>query len=387
MALAATAPIATPGPAPHGLIETLVVAMDYTGTCRGTCPTCVLSLDERRAERPLMTVDAIEAGLRALSASYSEIDRLYLGLGRGNTLALGEDSIDALLEVARAARRHLAYRCGVMEISTSLVGRLDPQIDRARLILDRFAAAGEVDIDPRFMVVANTALSSAPYWRNIDAFLTATEAHRGGRTIDGNGDIILLNVGIDSLPDIDWLASFLRDYRFPVNIGWVPTFDQAAADPDRLAILAGWLADFHAMAVDLGLDANIVNRTRDALANGESGLDGLINQTEMSAASLVYLTGDGAWHEGFTSIIAEMDPIRFDPAAPRIGGQRRMVADARRDVARLMRNPACRACPHLGPCVAGGTYKLGLLTLRRHPRGTDVCPSAMNLVFERRTHA
>ncbi len=376
----------TAGRSPVEAVPELVVAMDYTGTCRGTCPTCVLSLAERRSEAPLMTVASIEAGLARVAGAYPHVGSLFLTLGRGNTLVLPETSIDALIAVAQAAEAAVDYRHAAMEMSTSLVGRLEPQIDRAKAIMDRFQASG-TDVDPRFLVVANTALSSAPYWRNIDRFLTEIEAYRGGRSVDGNGDIILLNVGIDSLPDVGWLEQFLCDYRFPVNLGWVPTFDQAAGDPNKLQVLARWLADFDAMAERLGLDANITNRAGPAMTNGAAGLDSLVHQIDRSIASIVYITADGHWHRGFNTLLADMDPVRFDPDAPRVAGQAQMVDNPRRDIARLMRNPACRACPHMGPCIAGGAYKLGLLTLRRHPGGTDVCPSAMNLVFERRSHA
>jgi hypothetical protein len=60
-----------------------------------------------------------------------------------------------------------------------------------------------------------------------------------------------------------------------------------------------------------------------------------------------------------------------------------MTGNQARDFSRLFRNPACAACPHVARCVAGGTYRLAVIALRRHPGGTSVCPCGMRGVFDR----
>lgn len=364
----------------HPHVDILVVGLDYCGSCRGSCPTCVLTAAERALDVPLMRPADAERAFASMAATYPSVREVALGIGRGNNLALPASSVADHLAIAAAARRHLDFATGVLEVSTSLVGKLEPQVERAKRIVEAFRA-DPCGFDPRFAVVANTALGSPRYWANIDAFLSAMQEFRGGPA-DGHGDIISLNLGIDSLPDLATVEALVSRYRFPVNLVWVPTFDPGAATEGGLARLGAWVAGFWAMAARLGLDANVVNRTADALSQRAEGLAQLAHHVSRSAGAVVYVAPDGRWHEGFTSVLAEMDPVRFDPEAEVVRGQRRMVGDPRRDIARLMRNPACTACPGFSACVLSGAYKLGLLALRRHPGGTRACPSGMRETFE-----
>jgi hypothetical protein len=360
--------------------KTLILALDYCLSCRGTCPTCVLSKDERLLAAPAMKVGTAIAAIETIAPMYPSIGHLALGVGRGNNLMLPKETIGDYLAIAAAAERTMTFDDGVMEISTSLVGKIAPQIERASQIIEAFKVTGR-RMDPRFVVVANTALSSQQYWENLDLFLTSMEAARGGRR-DGTGDIMQLNLATDSLPDVKAICEILSAYRFPVNLAWTPAFDAGSKSEEGLAAITGWIGEFHAQARRLGLDTNVVNRIDAVLSAGIGTIPEAVANVEGSAANTIYVAPDGQWHEGFASVLAEMDPIRYDPLSARGTGRAKVIGDMRTEVSRITRNGACMSCHHLPLCIATGAHKIGLIALRQHPHGTVNCPSGMRDAFE-----
>jgi hypothetical protein len=365
--------------------STVNIFLDYCGTCNGGCPTCVLTSGERAAGVPLMSAAAAEAALADMAASLPEADKLVLGIGRANNLVLPESSMRDHLRIAAAACAAARFNSGAAEITTSLVGKLEPQIERAKRITDAFAAAG-LPIEARFAVVGNTTLSSAPYWDNLDRFFRAMEEMRGGGEKDGNGDVLALNVTVSHLPEMGVIEGLVSAYRFPVNIVWVPMFDPGIGEEASLARFGDWLAEFVAMAVRVGVDANVVNWTRQAAAFRPTSVEQVAEHVAESTRRLFYVAPDGSWHHGFASVLSDMDPVRFDPLSTSVvDGHRVVVADPKRDLAALLRNKSCTACPHFFLCGMTGVYKHALLALRRYPNGTRTCPCGMRGVFEAAT--
>ena len=359
-------------------VESLIINLDYCLSCRGTCPTCVLGREERLSTQPALNVRDAVAAIEDIAPRYRVIGHLALGVGRGNNLMLPEESIGDYLTLAKAAERALKFRDAVMEISTSLVGKIEPQIERAVRIVRAFLRE-ERRIDPRFVVVANTALSSEPYWRNLDRFIRELEQERGGHS-DGNGDILQLNLATATLPDAEVLCRFLVDHRIPINLTWTPAFDPGAATEDGLRRLEEWIGRFYVLALKSGIDANVVNRIKAAR---ELSIDSLPEAAETvmnSADNVIYVAPDGSWHHGFTSVLAEMDPVRYDPVC--VGdGHARVVGDVRNELRKFARNRACAVCPQLPTCVTTGAFRVGLIALRSHPGGTSSCPSGMRAAF------
>lgn len=356
----------------------LIVAIDYALNCHGTCPTCVLNAAERAAAAPVTTPARVEAALRDVAGRYGRIGTLALGIGRGNVLTLGEDSIGDIVEISRSARNFFDAEDVILEISSSLIGKIEPQIDRAR----RVAAACQRDgVDARFVIVGNTALSSAKYWANLDHFLRTMQTDRGNE--DGAGDILQLALSLDCLPEVEILTDLVGEYHFPVNLTWAPAFDRLAGDERALERLGAWLADFYSAFQPRGLDASLVTRVHQALERVPSGIVEMVHHVQRSADAVIYVAPDGRWHQGLFTILAEMDPVRFDPQSSRsAGGSFAIATNPGKDISRLMRNPACSRCPFLAQCVASGAHQVGLITLRRHPAGTSVCPSGLRPTFE-----
>lgn len=352
----------------------LIVATDYATTCSGTCPTCVLSKEERLRPTAATTPELMLRGMKAASQTYRDVGTLAVGIGRANVLDLPESSIDDIGKVATGVRGMFGQDETLLEVSTSLVGKIDRQTERAVRIL-RAAQSWQADV--RFVVVANTALHSDKYWRNVESFLTAVEAERGAADEDGNGDILQLALSLDSLPDPDELAARVAYQKAPTNLTWAPAFDRELSDNGALRRMGEWIGRWYEITSRSGMDSSLVNRIRQSLGMMDSGLKEAAEHAQASSAAVIYVTTDGGWHNGLFTVLAEMDPVRFDPEAA--GGQ--MAATTPKELRRLLSNPACRECPFVNACIASGSHRVGMMALRRFPEGTEHCPSGLRTAF------
>ncbi len=360
-------------------LEYLIIATDYATSCAGTCPTCVLTKSERQKTGPASTVENIVNGMRVAAENYMHVDTLAVGIGRANVLSLPENSVSEIVAILENARKLFSHGNVICEVTSSLVGKIETQTQRAKAISNATAAIG---IETRFVIVGNTALVSEKYWKNLDYFLTEMEKFRGGKEIDGNGDILQLALSIESLPDPVKLAERIHNYRFPINIAWAPGHDLGAKSEENLKKLNDWLGEFYNISVDLGLDSSIKNRVDAVTSLQIANMPEAVRHVSRSSEAIVYIAQDGTWHNGLFTVLAEMDPVRFDPA----GKDKTMAGTAPKELRKLMMNEACVNCSYIGTCVASGGHKIAQMTLRNFTDGTNVCPSGLKACFER-SHA
>lgn len=356
----------------------LIVNIDYSGRCAGACPVCALSTAERDSATAFLTSEPVAAAFGDLAKrGHHRMETLVIGVGRGNMLALGDGIADDLVRIAQAAEQSFSFDKGLMEISTSVMGRLEDQIARADHVLDAFDRA-QMRMDARFVVVANAAQDSDNYWRHLDAFLTHLTHRRGGPDQDGSGDVLVLNLALDRLPDIDVLIGRIGHYRFPVNVTWAPTLDPAARDPARLYAFEHWLASWHHAMCDHGMDGSLVTRAAEGWRHRHSDRETLLAQLGGNGAVLMFIDKQGGVHQGFSSVSADMDPVRFASGiGDAAGGGLRMMVSPEQELARLLRWPACRGCDQLAGCVISGAHKSALLTISGLTPDAGLCPSGM----------
>lgn len=358
----------------------LVVNVDYVGSCSGSCPVCALSDEERASTRPFLTPGQVQNVFRQIhQRGYVLCEDLVLAMGRGNMLDVGDDIIEQLNAVAADAVNWFSFERGLMEISTSLMGKLSEQIERAERIIERFRQADH-GIQPRFTIVANAANTSPSYWRHLRQFTDHMAAVRGNR--DGDGDILLINLSLGHLPPVDKLIEYLDGYRSPINLTWAPMLDAAGDKPEAYEELENWLAAWYAAASASDLDSSLVNRTRECMAFDAMDTDELKLHMMSHGNKLLYVDSSGMLHHGFTSICADMDPVRFQQVPVQDqNGSMRMIASPDQELAELLKFSACRGCAHLKSCVVSGSYKIALLNDQRLPRRSHACPSGMRSVF------
>ncbi len=359
-------------------VDSLIVALDYATACAGQCPTCVLDQGERGSRLPAISPAVAKNAFDVASDVYGRVGYLALGVGRANVLDL-PNAVSDVMAMAGSAKAAFSPEQLTVEVSTSLVGKIDRQLVAGQKLA---AAAERADIDLRFVVVANVALHQDRYWANLDTFLRAMEAGRGGSDRDGAGDVLQLSLSSRHLPPVDDLIDRIGRYRFAINLLWTPFFDAGARHEADLAHLEDWVSQFHDAAAACGLDANIVTRTRNALASHGQSIAQVVEHAREGERAVIYVGSNGAIHDGLFTILAEFDPVRYDPLSHSHNGRSSAAADDARGFARLMRNPACASCPHLGSCITGGMHRIALTTLRHHPHGTTVCPAGIRRTFD-----
>lgn len=355
-------------------IPYLIVATDYATTCSGTCPTCVLTKLERLRGYPATSAETIVEGLAAAAMEYGRVGTLALGIGRANVLDLPESSVEEIGRIVAGAAACFEHDELVIEVSTSLVGKIDRQIARAKVIME---AAEGWRCDVRFVIIANTALHSEKYWRNVDTFYAAMADLRGGAGSEGSGDIIQLALALDSLPDPAELARRVAGYRSPVNLTWAPAFDRGIDGEESLDRLEAWIGEWYRLTSRGEIDSSLVNRIRQNLPMADSGMPDAVAHAAESSRAVVYVGTDGSWHNGLFTVLAEMDPVRFDPSAEVSA----VAGISATDLRRFLTNPSCASCDFSNACIASGSHRIGMITLRQFPDGTEACPSGLRAAF------
>ncbi len=353
------------------------INLDYCGVCQGTCPACALSRQERATSRPLLSLGHALTALRTLADRMPAAEEFVLGVGRGNVLQLDPAQTDeGLRALASAACEQFDFHRGVMEIATSLIGRHEAHLERARRLRQVLDGSG---FDPRFVVVVNGALQGNPrYWRNVRLFVEQLHEDRGGR--DGAGDILQLNLTAGALPDLEALGQLLQGYGFPVNVTWVPVHDPAAAEPDKVAALGQWLADFHGLAERLGLDSTVRTYGHQAQAWAGATVAEALEQLAGYDQVAAFVDRHGQAHGAALTLLGDVDPVRNTPTA---GGS--VIVPAAQEQATLTRSRACRACPAAAACLATGAWITArTLYLRAPARLREAaCPIGVQTLFER----
>lgn len=361
--------------------DKVIVNLDYCGSCRGTCPTCVLTVEERLNNFPLMNKNTVIKGFeKVIDSIGNEYDNFIVGFGRGNHLVLDEYTVNEIVDICHYIEDVVFAREYLYEISTSLVGKIDKQIERAKLILDTAKQSG-LKGDFRFVIVANVGVSSPNYWRNVQKFMDSMIEFRGGN-IDGSGDIIQINLAIDSLPDLDWLGKYIFSYRNPINIAWVPYFDEHKSNPELMRNFENWMVEFVRTSHEKDLDTNIVNWGENSIQYLNQPIVDLEIQIETSSNSLLYISTDGEFHNGYPTIMADMDPVRFDPESSSLDNDRQSNLSNKGDFMRLMKFKSCRECKYFNACVHSGGYRIALINSRYNERKIDFCLNGLRKSFE-----
>ena len=198
-----------------------VINLDYCGFCHGNCNGCMLTELERKTPNAFYDYNEIKPTLDKIIEDVKEkslnIKNLVITFGKGNTLLLNEKHRNEINVIADYIKKNINHEEYHIEISTSLIGKIDYQIEIAKTMIqhDKYKI--------KFNVVANMDLFSKTYWENIDKFFNALTNYRGGN-IDGNGDILVLNVHANKLPPVDFIIDKIKNYRFPVNVVMLPFY-------------------------------------------------------------------------------------------------------------------------------------------------------------------
>ena len=345
------------------MIDQLIINTEYFLQCAGSCSGCFLSEAERNSQNNFH--DVIKPGLIKVLANKKGKDLLVIGFGRGNNLNLTKESLIQMGELISYIEKNHNSKKLVFEVSTSLIGKINTQIENAILLL-------QYSKNIYFNVVVNSEITSQQFWKNLKTFHTAlTKEREKWGWSDNTGDILVLNINPAILPDIAMLEDFSQGIESPINISLFP-FDEAVKNITgvQLDALKEWTQK---VAVLFKFkDLNIKNHLEKF--NFElSSINDVKAHNDLTKSSYFFIDKSGDITEGIPSIMGEVD-------FPRLLTKYKIQPDIGKAFKIMQRHSACINCDYQNQCLATGAY-LNMLANHKRIKDKSFCPSGYKEFF------
>lgn len=332
--------------------------------CHGNCSGCFLT-DSERAEENTHLSKIAQPTLELLAKNKDRFTHYVIGFGRGNLLSMSEESFDELLSLMDECEKIIPSDKITYEVSTSLIGKLDKQIEVAKYLLSK-------NRNIYFNVVINSEITSKKFWQNWDEFYQANMKIREsfGFT-DYTGDILVLNVNPRVLPDLDLIEHYFGNKHSPINISLFP-FEGGLINQVELDHLNQWAKDMFMRFKDLDLN---VRNYLEAFSGVDLGstLEETLGYHEETLNSYVFIDKDGLVIPGASSIMGEVDYVRLlNKYSTNVRPSNAIV--------RMQKNKTCVGCEHQQKCILTGAY-LNLLHNEKKAIGSKGCLSGYQGIF------
>jgi exonuclease VII small subunit len=325
----------------------LLVNVDFIGTCHGTCRGCLLTDDERLNSSPFLSYEKILKSLESLKEKTGDINLDYsaLAFGRGNTLAMDAQQWKIVQKSSERLKHLFNPKKFTLECSTGLIGKVDGLIYQAKKQVDF------IGNELRFVVAANSDLFSPKYWDNVDSFFESMMSFRGGSSVDGSGDVLLLNLVADRLPNANELLKRIADYPFPINIALLP-----ATHESSVITLKAWLNEFYTCMKDRKFDSNLVSFID---SDNQINLhDALIDFSDNSSR-FWWINKNGELTRGVFTPFGDVDYIRLN-AKNSLNYPSNIFNNATEVLKQIRKMPSCTNCVNLNKCISSGSIALAL---------------------------
>lgn len=318
-------------------LSCFIVNIDYYGGCAGHCQGCFIPEVERKNQTVYFNEDTIKKNLDLILAQnknqWNKYTQLVLALNRGNFLTFDLDRLKIIFQHFKSFAKATEIQNIKVELSTSLIGKLGPQIEQAKTLIK---LANPLNLS--FALTANPDLLSKNYWQNLDTFLLGISEHRGGG--EESGDILNVIVASDSLPDSKLWNDFTH-YKFPVNLIVVP-FTKKATD-EQITSLSDFILKTTKIAKEHKMDLNVINVSgyTNQFSNG-----GLLEslQSQNHASSAVVINKNGELKKGHFSVFGDIDFLRMKEKIKRDFSEV--------DIAKkFLKNKYCQQCQFNAWCV------------------------------------
>jgi hypothetical protein len=373
--------------------HSLIINLDYCGTCHGTCSGCLLSTEEKDSTESFLTLEKISHCFAEISKPLNYVEQLAIGIGRGNALALQDQSWDILKQLGEIVQQYFNYGTCTLEVATSLIGHQRQQLDKAKALIDWYNQQ-YLNIDCKFVVISNPGLTSKNYWKNIQWFLSELALKRGGG--ENSADILVLNLMSDSLPSLKLLEPLLQQHHGPINIFWASGVEfkylsENVGFRQKIKAVSHWLEAFFQRSKKLGLDCNLNNMMTLIKSSNELETKEVLEQLNQGKGSLIFIDKNADMTWGDFTVLGEIDPVRqFNPGQTNDYDRHHSGKNIHSEIKQLFRHSACQQCDYFSVCLMSGGYKTAALNIKlqesrsvsESTQWKQCCPSALKSVFE-----
>lgn len=333
--------------------------------CHGHCSGCFLTEIERAEENTYL--DKVELPiLELLAQNKDSFSHYVIGFGRGNLLSMSEQSLNKLLELMKKCEDVISKELITYEVSTSLIGKLDKQIDVAHYLLSNNKSI-------YFNVVINSEITSRKFWENWDAFYSSNvKVRESWGLTDYTGDILVLNVNPRILPDISLIENYFANKPSPINISLFP-FDGGLVSQEELNNLNNWSREMFQRLSHLDLNVHNYMEAFKSINIGYS-LEETLGYHNKTVGSYLFVDKDGLIVSGASSIMGEVDYVR-------LLNKYSTDIEPSKAIIKMQKNKTCVDCEHQQKCLLTGAY-LNMMHNSKRAVGVKGCLSGYQGIFD-----
>lgn len=349
-------------------MKQLIINTEFFLQCHGHCSGCFLTEIERNSNS--IYYDIIKNSLFDIFNTHknNKIEHLIIGFGRGNILNLEKFDLDKLLDLIYWCENNFSYNKITFEVSTSLIGKLDKQIENAFYLLNKSQ-------NIFFNIVINSEITSLSFWNNISKFYEKTSNYR--KNIFGWeedwGDILVLNINPKKLPNLEFIENFVQDYKSPLNISIFPFDESELIENLDIENVINWsnLVWKKFSHKDLNIKNYLYNLKEVDINYSISDLLEYQNHTEKS---YYFIDKLGNIINGSLSIMGEVDKIRLLE-------KYNLNLDILHAYKKMQKSNACSTCDYQKECLLSGAY-LNYLANSNKIKNSNLCLSGYQKLFE-----
>lgn len=341
----------------------LIINAEIFFQCAGNCSGCFLTQEERLSSN--FYLNSVKNQIVESILNNPNKSHYIVGFGRGNILNMPlnllNEFIDFMLSINKLIKNV------TFEISTSLIGKIDVQIERAKHVLDKVK-------NSYFNVVINSEITSINFWNNWQKFYKEMENVRikNGLT-DNLGDILVLNVNPKNLPDISLLSRFLHNIKSPINISLFP-FDNIGVKKDDYDNLNNWISTLLEKFANHDLNIkNFMTRLSDFKPSSLT-INEVFEYIDKNQSNYIFITKGGDIVQGSLSIMGELDYPRFIE-------KYKINITKDKIIKTINKNKFCSSCKFVNQCIMSNSVT-NLIINSENNFQEEVCLSGYFSVFQ-----
>lgn len=344
-------------------MKKFIINTEYFFQCAGNCSGCFLT-DEEKISTEIYKDNILKA-FNNIKKTLEKKEELVIGIGRGNLLNLSYEQIDNMLDLIKWCENNFQYEKITFELSTSLIGKIETQIEKALYILKKSSKNNIY-----FNTVLNSEITSQSFWNNVKFFFQTTESYRVGQgLLDDTGDILVLNINPNKLPNLLFFEEFLKNHYSPVNIALFP-FEKGNISNDKMLNLIEWTEKLYKILKDK--DFNMKNFVQ-SIASYEYDIENILSHYDGTKNSYIFVYKTGEITNGSMSIMGEVDYIRL---LNKYG----LNADIKNAFIKMQKRKSCQSCSVQKECLYSGAY-INFLANEKY-LDSKICPSSYQKLFE-----